>query len=479
MVMSEPIPSRRPLQVVSPNASSSVIAAPPTKCCTPGPRPSKTGSLKGPRDLHVTNRQNNDRNETFALTSLEHVKDQVHDFEDTCQLWADNYKITKIAQGGFAAIFSLQLRADTANYVIAKLMPLKSKTRKGSRAASFVTIQDAATEVKALDAMSEIPGFVGFSEAWVLKGALPALFEEESRTWAQTHPEDGVVKYSKDQLWCFIEMTDAGTDLEHFLAHGFLNHHSQQNLGKPRPLSAFQCWDIFWSIAEALGRGEEFAEFEHRDLHPGNVCIKEATLSGREADELILHKKYTNLEVTLIDYTLSRATLASGEVLAHLMTDKSIFDQHVENPHSQQEKDDDQQYEMYRIMRRLVTHKSSGSKKDADGWRSFVPQTNVLWLYHILSILLKRLRTHSKANKQNEPTKTRNDQRHLTIKATTGCTETPEERQVQISLTQLMDELYPNSKHKDSSKYGSAKALLECQQYWMDEAYEILEHSSS
>ena len=415
----------------------------------------------------------------FALTSLEHVKDEVHDFKDTCQLWADNYKITKIAQGGFAAIFRLQLRADTAKHVIAKLMPLKSKTRKDSRAANFVTIQDAATEVKALDAMSEIPGFVGFSEAWVLKGALPALFKEESRNWAQTHPEDGLVNYPKDQLWCFIEMSDAGTDLEHFLAHGVLNHHPQQMLSKPRPLSVFQCWDIFWSITEALGRGEEFAEFEHRDLHPGNVCIKEGTLSGRKADELVLHKKYTNLEVTLIDYTLSRATLASGEVLAHLMTDKSIFDQHVENPHSQQERDDDQQYEMYRNMRRLVTHESSGRKKDADRWRSFVPQTNVLWLYHILSILLKRLEIPSKANKQKKSTKFRNDHRPMTTKAATGRTETTKERQVQISLTQMMDKLDPNSKHKDSSKYGSAKALLECEQYWMDEAYEILEHSGS
>ena len=403
-----------------------------------------------------------------ALTRLEHVKDEVHDFEHTCQLWSQNYRITKIAQGGFAAIFRLQLRADTSKYVIAKLMPLKPKTGKGSRIASHTTIQDAATEVKALDAMSEIPGFVGFSEAWVLKGSLPSLFKKEYRNWARTHPEDDSMNYSKDQLWCFIEMSDAGTDLEQFLEHGTLNRDSPRMSTMVQHLTIFQCWDIFWGTAEALGRGEEFSEFEHRDLHPGNVCIKEAKPIESQSSESFLRKKYTNLEVTLIDYTLSRATLTNGEVLAHPVTDKSIFEQRVENPCTQQEQDDDQQYDMYRMMRELVILDSLGCKDEAKKWQDFVPQTNILWLYHILSILLKRLGTHNTARKKENRTKIEARQKDLAKRIATTQPDVAEEGQLRQWLQGLVEGLNPKQKH--GPRWSSATALLECEQYWMDDA---------
>ena len=134
-------------------------------------------------------------------------------------------------------------------------MPLKPKTGKGSRAVDQTSIEDAATEVKALDAMSEIPGFVGFSEAWVLKGALPSMFKQQYEDWARTHPEDGFTGYSKKQLWCFIEMSDAGIDLEQMLRSHVPREPFPHNSRDEEGLTATQCWDIFWGIAEALGRG--------------------------------------------------------------------------------------------------------------------------------------------------------------------------------------------------------------------------------
>ena len=411
------------------------------------------------------------KNEVTALTSLEHVKDEVHDFGQACQLWAKNYNITKIAQGGYAAIFRLQLRSDTSKYVIAKLMPLKPKTGKGSRTADHTSIQDAATEVKALDAMSEVPGFVGFSEAWVLKGVLPSLFKRECQNWARTHPEDGFACYSRDQLWCFIEMSDAGTDLEQVLESGIPCHEYLPNSKvDKRLLKASQCWDIFWGTAEALGRGEEFSEFEHRDLHPGNVCIKEATPSSSQPDEIPLRKRYTNLEVTLIDYTLSRARLANGEVLANPMRDKSMFEQHVGNPCTQQQHNDNQQYEMYRKMRKLVAGDSLGRKDEAERWQDFAPQTNALWLYHLLSILLKHTGTYDKANTEEDPTKARAGKTRLDTKTVTDRTEVTEDWKIGKSLEKLVEALDPEQ--SEGPKWESAKALLECEQYWTDEAYE-------
>ena len=133
-------------------------------------------------------------------------------------------------------------------------MPLRPRKGKGSRAVDQTYIEDAVMEVKALDAMSEIPGFVGFSEAWILKGALPSVFRKQYQKWARNHPEDGFVGYSKEQLWCFIEMSDAGTDLEQLLHNRVLRNQLLHNPKDRECLSVTQCWDIFWGIVEALGR---------------------------------------------------------------------------------------------------------------------------------------------------------------------------------------------------------------------------------
>ena len=466
--------SRSPLQAVSSNAS--LYGSPSLR------EEFKTASrtsLEVQQTLTalppcITRAHNDTGNEIAALTHLEHVKDEIHSFEQACRLWAENYHITKIAHGSYAAIFRLQLRLDTSKYVIAKLMPLKPKAGKGSRAMDQTSIDDAATEVKALDAMSEIPGFVGFSEAWVLKGALPSVFEEQYKDWARIHPEDGFTGYSKEQLWCFIEMSDAGIDLEQVLQNRASKKQLLRDSGDEKGLTAVQCWDIFWGIAEALGRGEEFSEFEHRDLHPGNVCIKNSDFTSNTMNEPPLRKKYTTLEVTLIDYTLSRATLPNGEVLANTMKDQSIFDQRIKNPRTKQQYNDNQQYEAYRQMRKLVIHDLLGCKDPGQAWRSFVPRTNVLWLHHILSILLRNTGTHRKNGAREEAFKPRVNKKHQDSKqphdhlVTTHHAEAAEAKGIWEMLEELQESLGPD---RDAGfVWESAKALLESERYWTDEA---------
>ncbi len=325
--------------------------------------------------------------ELFALTSLECVDSRVLGFGAYYHQWLDTFDIKKIAQGSYAAILRMQVKDKPNLYTIWKLMPLKPSKGKGSRQEGQTLIQDAATEAKALAAMSQSPGFVEFRSAQVLRGSLPLELCSTYEEWERTLPEE-ILEESKtrmdfpdEQLWLFIEMTDAGTDLEVLLKE---RSSDKSILAQRGRLTAYETWDIFWGIANALAHGEAHAEFEHRDLHPGNVCIKK---TGRPSskDHSPSVKKYTDLEVTLIDYTLSRAKLEDGTVLANSMRDKGLFEQSSEDQH------DGMQYEIYRHMRTwMIGQQKARPAQEEKEWRMFLPMTNIMWLSHLLRILLDK-----------------------------------------------------------------------------------------
>ncbi len=67
---------------------------------------------------------------------------------------------------------------------------------------------------------------------------------------------------------------------------------------------------------------------QHRDLHENNICVRYKH-SGRPYDPDIvgdLKFGFSGMEVTLIDYGLSRARLASGEIIYNnLENDLELF----------------------------------------------------------------------------------------------------------------------------------------------------------
>ena len=140
-------------------------------------------------------------------------------------------------------------------------------------------------------------------------------------------------------------------------------------------LTVRQTRDIFYSTVEALALGEQEAQFEHRDLHLSNICLKQIepdkAVSDLEADSELVPKT-PSVSVTLIDYTLSRADTAEG-IVYNPMDDEDLFCG-----------ENDPQYDCYRDMRQAVTR-----NRKAD-WSAFVPQTNVIWLHYLLSRLLER-----------------------------------------------------------------------------------------
>ena len=336
--------------------------------------------------------KNKETSELSELTSLDFVETEVADFHKFCKGWEREVKLSKIGQGSFATVLKMELMKEPGQYSIWKVMPIKPSKGSGSRPASSQTfIKDAATEVKTLVAMSDIDGFVQFRSAHVVKGSVPDQIGKAHSAWAEAldprdawYGSDMSAEYSsKNQLWLLMEMTDAGQDIDSM----HRDARSQKKL-----YSIHDTSDVFWGIAEALMRGEMQAEFEHRDLHVGNVCIK---IRDKPLDLTHEHgiPRSSKHEVTLIDYTQSRLTLESGEVLATAI-DESIFRQIDSDPDAQR------QYDVYRIMRDMVKKEKKSGVTISQMWNEYVPMTNVLWLHHMLRELMTMTRITSRTHEE-------------------------------------------------------------------------------
>ncbi|XP_045531593.1 serine/threonine-protein kinase haspin homolog [Pieris brassicae] len=168
-----------------------------------------------------------------------------------------------------------------------------------------------------------------------------------------------------DQHYIVLELANAGQDLE---SYQFNN--------------AEQACALFQQVAFGLAVAEQAYQFEHRDLHWGNVLIaptdqKYSTfvLRGRT------HRVPTcGVKATIIDYSLSRVSV--GRVLyCNLAEDESLF-----------EAVGDYQFEVYRRMRDRL----------GNDWMNYEPYTNILWLHYTADKMITALRytrTNTKIHK--------------------------------------------------------------------------------
>ena len=282
----------------------------------------------------------------------------------------------KIGEGSFGEVYRATSNSET---VIMKVIPLNARKGPGSR--MYTSVESAANEIQLLEKMQKIPGFVEFRGACVLYGAMPSQLIEEWNSYkaqgrtVESNDPNKKNAYSEKQLWLLIEMSDAGTNLE----PGYYRPPGVEGcVLEDRYLSVQRTWDIFWQIVRALAKAELYAEFEHRDLHLGNICAKD-TCSRPDTENLTLVPSdestpltldHTGIQVTIIDYSLSRALTDGGRILFYdFKNNKDIL-----------LGEGDLQYDIYRYMAAAL---------EEDSCQSFVPKTNVLWLSYLLEKLLK------------------------------------------------------------------------------------------
>ncbi|MCJ1312831.1 hypothetical protein MMC25_006507 [Agyrium rufum] len=296
--------------------------------------------------------------------------------------------ITKIGEGSYGEVYRAARRRSASQCstpegkdsgpsetVIFKLIPLNA--HRGPSSKCFTSIDAAANEMKMLARMSSVPGFVEFRGGCLLRGQMPAELVQE---WVQYKDFSGRSvesrdprsrgAYAKSQLWLAIEMSDAGQDLGTLLKECETEGGEGTNSTKRKIWSVQRTWDIFWQVVCGLAKGEMEAGFEHRDLHEGNICVREDKImlwSGQVKTKGDAPKsRLGRCKVSIIDYTLSRAELRNGEVVSFdLDQDQEL----LESPNP-----------LYRQIREV--HQD-------DGWTAFRPETNVLWLFALLKSMLR------------------------------------------------------------------------------------------
>ncbi|CZR67183.1 uncharacterized protein PAC_17082 [Phialocephala subalpina] len=362
--------------------------------------------------------------------------------EDWTDIIGDNDNLVKIAEASYAEVYRVTNSEGTS---ILKIMRVKMpEVPESLNILTAVDVTDLISEIRIMNALTEHPGFVTFKGAHLVQGQTPRCLitawhehqeglkkyaEESAKRDVQGHAElpseedveengedgddeggeqDGkpVVggevdeeayhfldpkTYQEEDIFLIIELGDAGDPL---------------NDCELTTVEEF--YDIFIGTTIALARAELTNGFEHRDLHENNICIKlkddfveNDPNRPKNCISSLLRLKYgfSGLEITIIDYGLSRAELVNGEIMfKDLEQDLEVFkgvDDGIAGI----------QYDTYRRMRTHLiegtrTHRPlkwhtpttfTSSKLNRD-WSSHIPYTNVLWLRYLLFFLINRLK---------------------------------------------------------------------------------------
>ncbi|KAG9459938.1 hypothetical protein H6P81_004446 [Aristolochia fimbriata] len=197
--------------------------------------------------------------------------------------------------------------------------------------------------------------FIETKDVRVCQGAYDAVLINAWEDWDQKHgsENDHPKEFSEKQCYIVFVLADGGTDLENFV---LLNFDEVQSL--------------LLQVTCALAVAEAAYEFEHRDLHWGNILLtRDGSATSRfviEGTEMLANT--FGISVSIIDFTLSRVNTGEAILFLDLSADPELF----EGPKG------DKQSETYRKMKETTE----------ECWEDSYPKTNVLWLQYLVDILL-------------------------------------------------------------------------------------------
>lgn len=269
----------------------------------------------------------------------------------------------KIGEGVYGEVF--MTRPNPSNLegaTVLKIMPIEGdfevngepQKKFGEIVSEIVISLELSNLRKSENESNWTENFVNVLNSWCVQGC---YMQDLLNMWDLYHEEKGSENDRPDlfpdsQLYIVLEFGHGGGDLESYVFN-----------------NAGESLAVFFQIAYSLAVAEQELEFEHRDLHWGNVLVaptKDSVIDFRVAGAN--YKLPTKgLKATVIDFTLSRLRLKHCVMYNNLGEDPSLFTA-----------EGDYQFEIYRQMR----------KANGNDWEKFTPYTNVLWLHYILDKMI-------------------------------------------------------------------------------------------
>ncbi|KAF8213832.1 hypothetical protein K438DRAFT_1955931 [Mycena galopus ATCC 62051] len=301
----------------------------------------------------------------------------------------------KIGEASYSEVFGI-------GDVVLKVIPLRDESQRKPRPHAnvydavaegpFATdAKDVLKEIIVTHAMGEVcAGFVKLLRTYIVRGTYPQVLLELWDEYYDRKGSEGVRPdtFSVSQAYAIIVLPNGGPDLE---AYTF-----------PAKGGWKQACSVFWQVAKALAHAEQLVSFEHRDLHLGQILVKElpppATAqhplqtvnqnrNKPKASQLLMDDPVHGVRATLIDLGLSRMDAgdgSGGEMVHWTPFEEEIF-----------QGEGDYQFDIYRYMR----------AHNRGNWEAFNPLTNAMWLHYLAVKLLKakNLKAPARPRKSTAP----------------------------------------------------------------------------
>ncbi|KAJ7490320.1 hypothetical protein B0H11DRAFT_1912306 [Mycena galericulata] len=285
----------------------------------------------------------------------------------------------KIGEASYSEVFGI-------GDVVLKVIPLREEAqrrlRPSARAAAAeeadgpaeTDAKDVLKEIIVTHAMGEVcDGFVKLLRAYVVRGTYPQVLLELWDEYYQRKGSEGVRPdtFAVSQAYAIIVLPNGGPDLEAYTFKSVSKNGWRQ------------ACSIFWQVAKALAHAEQLVSFEHRDLHLGQILVRETAGALRPLQAVNQNRKAAKAQrplmddpvhgvcATVIDLGLSRMDAgdgSGGEMVHWTPFEEEIF-----------MGEGDYQFDIYRYMR----------DHNGNNWEAFNPLTNALWLHYLAVKLLK------------------------------------------------------------------------------------------